>query len=140
MLGLTFSSKFDCVSYIISIAKTASKKIGALICSMKFLSPEVAMYLYKSTIRPCMEYCCLVWAAAPSCCLEILDKLQKRICRTVGPSLAASLKPLAHRQDFSIGITLIDVHLNWLNWFHFLFLEGGLLFILVDFMIFCHHC
>ena len=107
---------------------------------MKFLSPEVAMYLYKSTIRPCMEYCCLVWAAAPSCCLEILDKLQKRICRTVGPSLAASLKPLAHRQDFSIGITLIDVHLNWLNWFHFLFLEGGLLFILVDFMISCHHC
>ena len=83
-----------------------------------------------------MEYCCLVWAAAHSCCLEFLDKLQKRICKTVGPSLAASLKPLVHRQDFSIGITLIDVHLNWLNWFHFLFLEGGLLFILLDFMIF----
>ena len=57
MLGLTFSSKLDWGSYIISIAKTASKKIGALICSMKFLSPEVALYLYKSTIRPCMEYC-----------------------------------------------------------------------------------
>ena len=26
-------------------------------------------------------------------------KLQKRICRTVGPSLAASLEPLAHRQN-----------------------------------------
>ena len=45
MLGLTFSSKLDWGSYIISIAKTASKKIGALICSMKFLSPEVALYL-----------------------------------------------------------------------------------------------
>ena len=31
MLGLTFSSKLDWGSYIISIAKTASKKIGALI-------------------------------------------------------------------------------------------------------------
>ena len=41
--------------YIISIAKTGSKKIGALICSMKFLSPKVAQYLYRSTIRPCME-------------------------------------------------------------------------------------
>ena len=41
MLGLTFSSKLDWGSYIISIAKTASKKIGALIRSMKFLSPEV---------------------------------------------------------------------------------------------------
>ena len=45
MLGLTFSSKMDCGSYIISIAKTASKKMGALIRSMKFLSPEGALYL-----------------------------------------------------------------------------------------------
>ena len=54
-LGVTFSSKLDCGSYIISIAKTVSKKIGALICSLRFLSPEVAQYLYKSTICPCME-------------------------------------------------------------------------------------
>ena len=91
--------KMDGGSYIISIVKTASKKIGALIRSMKFLSPEVALYLYKSTIRPCMEYCCHVWAGAPSCYLELLDKLQKRICRTVGLSLAASLEPLAHRRN-----------------------------------------
>ena len=99
MLGLTFSSKLDWASYILSIAKTASKKIGALIRSMKFLSPEVALYLYKSTIRPCMEYCCHVWAGAPICYLDLLDKLQKRICRIVGPSLAASLEPLAHRRN-----------------------------------------
>ena len=99
MLGLVFSSKLDWGSYIVSIAKTASKKIGALICSMKFLSPEVALYLYKSTIRPCMEYCCHVWASAPICYLELLDKLQKRIYRTVGPSLPASLEPLAHRRN-----------------------------------------
>ena len=141
MLGLTFSSKLDWGSYIISIAKTTSKKIGALIRSMKFLSPEVALYLYKSTIRPCMEYCCHVWAGAPSYYLELLDKLQKWICRIVGPSLAASLKPFACRQNMaslnlSIGITLVDVLQNWLNWFHFLFLEGGLLVILIDCMIF----
>ena len=99
MLGLTFSSKLDWGSYIVSIAKTASKKIGALIRSMKCLSPEVALYLYKSTIRPCMEYYCLVWAGAPSCYLELLDKLQKRICGTVGPLLAVSLEPLAHRRN-----------------------------------------
>ena len=64
MLGLTFSSKLDWGSYIISIAKTASKKIGTLIRSVKFLSPEVAPYLYKSTICPCMEYCCHILAGA----------------------------------------------------------------------------
>ena len=55
MLGLTFSSKLDWGSYIISITETASNKIGTLIHSMKFVSPEVALYLCKSTIWPCME-------------------------------------------------------------------------------------
>ena len=99
MLGLTFCPKLDWGSYIVSTAKTASKKIGALICSMKFLSLDIVLYLYKSTIWPCMEYCCHVWAGAPSCYLELLDKLQKLICRAVGPSLAASLEPLAHRRN-----------------------------------------
>ena len=99
MLGLTFSSKLDWSSYIIFIAKTATKKIGALIHSMKFLPPEVALYLYKSTIHPSMEYCCHVWAGVPSCYLELLDKLQKQICRTVGSSLAASLEPLANHRN-----------------------------------------
>ena len=43
MLGLTFSSKLEWGSYIISIAKTATKKIGALVSSMKFRSPVVAL-------------------------------------------------------------------------------------------------
>ena len=108
-------NNLDLGSYIISIAKTASKKIGALIRSKKFFSPAVALYLYKSTRRPCMEYCRHVWAGAPSCHLELLEKLQKWICSIVGPSRAVSLEPLAHRQIFSIGITLVDVFQNWLN-------------------------
>ena len=75
MLVLIFSSKLDWGSYIISFAETASKKIGALIHSMKSLSPEVVWYLYKSTLWSSMEYCCHVWADASSCCLELLDKL-----------------------------------------------------------------
>ena len=73
MLGLTFSSKLGWGSYCMSNAKTTSKKTGALIHSMKPLSSEVAHCLYKSTICPCMEYCCHVWAGAPSCYLEFLD-------------------------------------------------------------------
>ena len=46
-----------------------------------------------------MEYCCHVRTGAPSYYLELLDKLQNQICRTVGPSLTASLEPLAHRQN-----------------------------------------
>ena len=49
LLRLTFFSKLESGSYIISIPKSASKKNVALIRSMKFLSPEVTLYLYKST-------------------------------------------------------------------------------------------
>ena len=82
----------------------ASKKTGILIRSMKFLYPAVALYFYKSTIRTCMEYCCHVWNGAPSCYLELLDKLQKQICRTLGPSLAASLETLAHCRNCSLSL------------------------------------
>ena len=87
MLRLTFCSKLDWGSYIISIAKSATKKIGALSCSMEFLSPEVALYLYKSTRWSCIEYCCHVWVGAPICFLELLDNVQKWIFKTVGHSL-----------------------------------------------------
>ena len=99
MLELTFSFKLDWGSYIICIAKTASKKITYLIHSMKSLSPEVALYLYKSTTWPCMEYCCHVWDGAPNCYLDLLLKLGKQICRTVGLSLTVSLEPLTHCQN-----------------------------------------
>ena len=79
---------------------------------MKFLFPEVALYLYKSTILLGMEYCCHVRGGPPSCYLELLVKLQKRICRTVGPSLAASLEPLVHRQN----VNLLKSFLQQLLW------------------------
>ena len=101
MLGLPFSSELDWGPYIISIAKTTFKKIGVLICSMKFVSPEVTLYLYKYTIQPCIEYCCHVWAGASNCYLEMLDKPQKPICWTVDPSLAASLESLVDYRNIA---------------------------------------
>ena len=70
MLGLTFFSKLD-------YTKTASKKIGTLIRSMKLPFPEVVLHLYNSIICPCMEYCYYILAGAPSCYLELLGQLQK---------------------------------------------------------------
>ena len=90
---------------------------------------------------PCMEYCCHVWAGPPSCYLELFDKLQKRMCRTVGPSVAISLEHLAHRRNVA--------SLSPFSRYYFgrcsselarlvplLFLEGCLLIILIDCMIF----
>ena len=45
-------------------------------------------------------------------CIHKLEKLQKRVYRITGPTLAASLEPLGHRKNvaslsLSIGITLV---------------------------------
>ena len=97
--------------------------------SMKLFSPEVVLSLYKFTILPYFEYSCHVWAGASNCYWDMLEKLLKLICRTVAASLAISLKPYI----FSIAITLVDVHLNWLNTFYFIILMAGLLIILIGY-------
>ena len=100
---------------------------------MKFLYSEVALYLYKFTIWPCMEYCGHVWTGAPSCYLELLDQLQKQICRTSGSSFAVSLEPQAHHQNVAIlSFGRCSPELAQLV----PLLEGGLLVILIDCMIF----
>ena len=99
MLRLSFCFKLDWGFYVFSIAKTASKKIGAFILFMKFFSPEVALYLYKSTLRSCREDCFHIWTGAPSCYLDMQDKLQKWVCRTLGTVLASSLELLRHRRN-----------------------------------------
>ena len=65
LLGLPFSSKLEWVSYIVSIAKTAFKKVGALISPMTFLSPEAALFPIN------LPYC-LAWNIVASSGLGLL--------------------------------------------------------------------
>ena len=74
MLEFSFSCKLGWGSYTISIAKFISKKSGALIHSIKFLSTGAALHLYKSTIQPCMEYCCHILVGARSYYVELLKR------------------------------------------------------------------
>ena len=87
-----------------------------------------------------MEYYCHVWAGAPTCYLELLDKLQKRMCRTVGPSLSDSLEPFAHRQNVA-SLSLFYRYyfdrcsLELAELVPLPFFEGGLLVILIERML-----
>ena len=62
MLGLSIFSNLDWGT--VCIAETGYNVIEALICSSLFFSPEVAFYLYESTMQYFMEYS-HVWAGAP---------------------------------------------------------------------------
>ena len=72
-----------------------------------------------------------------SCYLESTVKSQKWICRTDGPSIAASLEHFDNCQNIaSISLFYRFVHLNWLNKFLFLIVARGLLVFLIDRIIF----
>ena len=71
ILGLFLCSKFARGPYIVSFAKTLSNEIGALIRSMKFLSFEVARFLYKLYKSAIRFYSCHVQADPLSCHLNM---------------------------------------------------------------------
>ena len=74
-------------------------RVGCLYRARKFLPPDAILYLYKTTIRPLMEYCCHIWAGAHACHLSLFDRVQKRIVNLVGEELGSSLQPLSHRRS-----------------------------------------
>ena len=73
-------------------------KVGSLFCARGFLSNEAILYIYKSVIRPSMEYCSHIWAGAPAKYLSTLDKIQKRIVNLVDPELGSVFHTLSHRR------------------------------------------
>ena len=73
--------------------------VGSFFRSKRFLTPAAIPYLYKSQIRPRMEYCCHIWAGASQQDLSCLDRVQSRLRYLVGDSLFSSLQPLSHRRN-----------------------------------------
>jgi len=86
LLGLPFSNNLSCRDYNLSIAKSAAMKVGSLYQARQFLT-EATFYIY-------------LWAA-PTNCLNLIDRVQRRIVNIVGPVLSSSLDPLNHRRDIS---------------------------------------
>ncbi|XP_071784359.1 uncharacterized protein [Asterias amurensis] len=102
LLGLDISSNTGWEVYISGIAKSASTPVSCLYQAQKFLPPDMPeatlyIFLYKTTIRPLMEYCCPIWAGASACLLSLLDRVQKRIVNLVGEELGSTLQPLSQQ-------------------------------------------
>ncbi len=73
--------------------------VGSFYRSRKYLTPEAMLYLYKSQIRPQMEYCCHIWGGAAQTSLSCLNRVQNRLQNLVGDDLFSTLAPLSLRRD-----------------------------------------
>ena len=99
LLGININNNMSWHDHVISIAKTASQKLGVLFRCRKLYTPEQLLLLYKAQIRPSLEYCSHVWGCAPKHSLKLLDSIQKRAIRLIdAPNLTKDLHSLEHRR------------------------------------------
>ena len=99
---------------IIFLAKQASQKLGFLARAREFFSSSHLLSMFKSQIRPSLEYCSHVWGGAPKSTLCLLDKVQSKAIRLINnPNLTKPLQPLSHRHlvgDLSIFYRYFNGH------------------------------
>ena len=97
VLGLQVTSNLSWKPHILAIAKSASKKLGILFRFKKYFTSPQLLQLYKSLIRPCLEYCCHIWGNSSS--VVILDAIQRKAIRLISDyELTSTLEPLAVRR------------------------------------------
>jgi hypothetical protein len=70
-------------------------------CESSRLLQESVLYLYKTQIRPILEYSSHLWSKSAFSGTVLLDRIQKRVCNLIGPELSQKLQPLSHRRDVS---------------------------------------
>ena len=99
LLGLKLTPDLRWDAYIKCVARDAARMVGSFYRSKKFLTPSALLYLYKSQIRPRMEYCCHLWDGSSQHSLSSLDRIQNRMHGLVGDELFASLQTLSHRRN-----------------------------------------
>ena len=104
---------------------------------MRFLSPKVALYLYKylpynhlwDTAMSGLVLLVATWNYQISYKNKYAGLLVFHLLPLLNPCLIIETQPA---EVFSVCVNFVNVNLNWLNWFHFLILERGLLIVLID--------
>ena len=82
-LGVNVDSLLNFKSHIGSITVKANKVLGIIRRTFKYQSPEVFMNLYKSMVRPHLEYCNTVWSPYSVAEVKKVESIQRRATKMV---------------------------------------------------------
>ncbi|XP_047127614.1 uncharacterized protein LOC124808516 [Hydra vulgaris] len=80
-LGVILSNDLKWENHIISVANKANRTLGFLKHGFKYLDVTILKLLYKSTIRPQLEYAASVWSPYSIKDIKRLEKVQRRSTR-----------------------------------------------------------
>ena len=80
-LGLTVSSPFSFNNHVSKITKKAFQRLGLINKVFENRTETSLLHLYKSFVRPIVEYSSVVWNPYTSCNINKLERIQKRMTR-----------------------------------------------------------
>lgn len=84
-LGVITTSTLSPYDHLAHISSRASSLLGFIFRVTKdFRSPATLVILYKSLIRPVLEYCSVIWSPYQSGHVDMLDQIQRRFVRILG--------------------------------------------------------
>ena len=82
-LGIIADNKLKFDKHIAEIAKRANSGLASIKRTMKFVNKETFNALYKSLVRPILEYCAPVWNPYKIKQIKTLESVQRRATRLV---------------------------------------------------------
>jgi len=80
-LGVTFSTDLKPTAHCKDIYSKANRMLGLLSRTIKYKNPAVLTALYKSIVRPHLEYCSTTWNPHYNKNKFLLEKIQHRFAR-----------------------------------------------------------
>lgn len=82
-LGVTIDDKLKFDIHISNIIKKANKVLGAIRHTFHYMDKEIFLMLYKSLVRPHLEYATCVWSPHLKQYMNALENVQRRATRLV---------------------------------------------------------
>lgn len=102
-LGVTLSSDLKWSAHIVSIVKKANSVLYLVKCAFKDISSELMLNIFKTYIRPLLEYASSVWCPYFVKDIELIEKVQRRATK-----VPQALKFLSYEERLlKLGITTL---------------------------------
>jgi len=82
-LGVTFSNDFKFSKHIVSAVKKANRVLGVVKRTFTYIDRDMFLQLYKTLIRPHIEYGSVIWSPYLKKDIYLIENLQRRATKIV---------------------------------------------------------
>ena len=79
-LGVLFSAKFKFNDHMDAMIRKANRQLGIISRVFKQKNPQTIIPLYKSFVRPFLEFNSIIWSPYTKTYIQKIEKIQEKMC------------------------------------------------------------